>query len=224
MRLVKRLAALALVQFFAVAAAPAGGIIVLGDSMTGGGAKGAAKVSNRWQAWPYKLGLPASKVRNLAVWGSGYTNGEHNFMIAGLEADKLRASDALLFVWGGYWDICKGRKTGEELFAAFEAWLAARVAAGWAYKQIVVLTIIDAGDGCFFGPRMPVEDYDARRKAFNLRVASKGAELGFRVVRLDLDPRLGVRGASSKNIYFKDKVHPRDLGQTVVAELVRDGF
>lgn len=63
-----------------------------------------------------------------------------------------------------------------------------------------------------------------RRKAFNLRVASKGAELGFRVVRLDLDPRLGVRGASSKNIYFKDKVHPRDLGQTVVAELVRDGF
>ena len=69
MRLVKRLAALALVQFFAVAAAPAGGIIVLGDSMTGGGAKGAAKVSNRWQAWPYKLGLPASKVRNLAVWG-----------------------------------------------------------------------------------------------------------------------------------------------------------
>ena len=150
METVKRLAALTFAIFFAIGAAPSGGIVVLGDSMTGGGAKGAAKVSNRWEAWPYKLGLPASKVSNLAVWGTGYTNGEDNFMLTGIKADKLRADDKQLFVWGGYWDICKGRKTGDELFAAFQAWLAARFAAGWAYSQIVVLTIIDAGDGCSF--------------------------------------------------------------------------
>ena len=40
MQIAKRLAALTFAMFFAIGAAPSGGIIVLGDSMTGGERRG----------------------------------------------------------------------------------------------------------------------------------------------------------------------------------------
>jgi hypothetical protein len=190
-------------------------IVVQGDSQS----TGSRLSGGLAQAWPYRInGGHTFNVINLAVDGSGFNhNGLYKSIIdLGPTADSYRksATDVRIFCWGGTNDIYSGDDAART-FAGFQKWLADRIAAGWSYDKIWILTPM---------PRTPggtaPGGYEANRQAFIADLVADAALKGYHLVRIDQSMLIGQDRDQADMIYFDaDATHLNVTGQGVVATI-----
>jgi lysophospholipase L1-like esterase len=190
-------------------------LVLQGDSLTAG-----LFLNSKNDVWAYKLGKTV--LVNYAVSATGFTVSSRygaSITTRGPEADKWRTSTRALMVLGGTNDFCIGYKTADQVNTGFDGWIAARKAAGWEYAQIWVLTL-PARTGC---GTIGITEFNNRRTAFTAHLVQKAAELGFHVVRVDLNATVGTPNTVAKNrTYFNyDGVHLTSAGQTVISTVVK---
>src|SRR6185369_16936918 len=133
----------------------------------------------------------------------------------GKTADGHLDGATRLMVFAGTNDL-KNSYTAQKTFAAYQAWLAARIAAGWSYDQIWVLTTLPRGQST-----QPA-DFEKQRQAYISLIVADGAAKGYHVVRLDTNKLIGVPGAYRNRTYYNsDRVHPTAAGHVVIANVVK---
>jgi lysophospholipase L1-like esterase len=177
-------------------------IITQGDSITA-----------RIDSWPSRLG--AACLVNIAVPGTGFTlGGGDNVIARAVLADPHHATHRL-YIFAGTNDIAVGVKA-TEVFPKFEQWLAERIAAGWTYDQIYVLTMLPRGG--LFQNGETTAMFEIRRANYNAMLVNDAAAKGYHLVRLDLNANIGLAGAQNNTAYYQsDKVHLTIAGQNVIA-------
>src|SRR5262249_34484835 len=111
--------------------------------------------------------------------------------------DTHAAPDAALILLAGSNDIFVG-KTGAGSYGLFEAYVSARLRAGWMPENIIICTIL---------PRERLSEPE--RNIYNSSIVNGQSRYGYLLARLDQDPNVG-RGGSYENptYYNRDRVHP----------------
>lgn len=113
-----------------------------------------------------------------------------------------------LIVLAGTNGIVLGGHSAATEYADFQAYIAARILAGWPAGQIVVSTMM---------PRTGLSE--VTRGAYNTSVVNGAVTYGYQLARLDLNPNIGAAGQNLDTTYFLDGTHPTDLGQSIVASI-----
>ena len=159
---------------------------------------------------------PISTIRgvNGASWNYAWPSGDP---IISLEDDAAAEIDAnitsgkrnILFLFAGSNGIAINSNSAAVEYAAFESYLADRLAAGWQIGNIYVLTMLE---------RSGVSE--VTRGAYNDLLRAGVTTYGYTLVDLDLDARLVAPDVS----VIGDGVHPTELGHRIIAQNVYDAF
>ena len=138
-------------------------------------------------------------------------------MDVGPEADAYRSETNKLFCFGGTNDLARAH-TPEATFKAFQTWLADRIAAGWRYDQIWILTPLPRGG---FDPGVTEASFETARQEFIKLLVADAAAKSYHLIRLDLDAAIGSPGAYANRTYYSDRTHPNEAGEAVIAQIVK---
>jgi hypothetical protein len=197
--------------------APTLNIIVVGDSISlaGGVLKTyAVRLSEEFQAQITGCAAVHRLAMNGASWdyawpGSGYP-------LTLLEDFPRRVipamSDTLpnwLILFAGTNGLAIANHDAAYEFAKFQSYLSMAVAAGFAPDHIIVPTML---------PRVGVSE--SERGAYNAAILAGAGRMGYRIARLDLDPRIGVASAPGDPVLFLDGVHPTDTGHEIIKDII----
>lgn len=90
---------------------------------------------------------------------------------------------------------------------------------GLAFKSRTVITI---GPSSYSYAN--AAGYEAGRTLFNTELVSRYSDFAEHIVRLDLNPNIGVNGAQDDLKMFSDKLHFTGRGQHILAGLIRDAL
>jgi hypothetical protein len=189
-----------------------GTIVAVGDSLTDG--------SGGVTSWPTRmatdLGLTAINHGHGAEgWAFNASGGTSNPTLTSRAPSEVDTNvgtspQPFLILWAGTNDMVWG-STPAQAYASFAIYMDARLAAGWARRNIVVLTCL---------PRDPGQ-VEADRVSYNSLLVSGQAIYGYSLVRLDLDSRIGLADCNLDTTYYNaDQTHLKNTGQQVVADLV----
>ena len=123
-----------------------------------------------------------------------------------LRVDTARTSlPNWLIAFAGTNGIAIARHSAADEYSALQAYVRARIAAGWKPSQIIVCTML---------PRAGVAE-DVRR-SYNALIVADTANLGYHVARLDLDPALETLDATN----YPDGTHPSDAMHARIARVI----
>jgi lysophospholipase L1-like esterase len=187
-----------------------GPLIAVGDSITTG--VGAAFAYGDYIK--SDLGLPT--LYNLGLSGAGWLHDSSGTLggstitaraAAEVDVHVAEIPQPFVILFAGTNDIYWG-STASQTLNAFEAYVQARLAAGWLARHLVVNTMISRGGIA-----------SADRAFYNTGMAALQPVYRYYIARLDLDPRIGPDGAYADTIYFGDGTHPTTAGQRVIADL-----
>jgi lysophospholipase L1-like esterase len=194
--------ALCLLLMLVASPAFAQNVITQGDSITA-----------RIDSWPSRIA--AACLVNIAVPGTGFTLGGGDSVISRAALADPHHATHRLYVFAGTNDLAVGVKA-TDLFPKFQQWLGERIAAGWAYDQIYVLTTLPRGG--LFQNGETASMFEIRRANYNAMLVNDAAAKGYNIVRLDLNAQIGGPGAYNNSTYYQsDKVHLTIAGQNVIA-------
>jgi acyl-CoA thioesterase-1 len=123
--------------------------------------------------------------------------------------DTHAAPHAALILLAGSNEIFIG-KTGAETYGLFEAYISARLSAGWLPGNIIVCTIL---------PRERLSE--SERSIYNSSIVSRQSEYGYLLGRLDQDPNAGWWSSYENATYYnRDRVHPNAAGHQVIERVI----
>lgn len=94
-------------------------------------------------------------------------------------------------------------------YAAFQTWIAARIAAGWSPGNIVIVTML---------PRTAVSN--VTRASYNALLVGGASTYGYKLARADLNAMIGANGQDLDPLYFYDGTHLTVLGQSILGGIV----
>lgn len=151
---------------------------------------------------------------NGASWAYAWPNAGY---ASDMTADALLRVDTVksasltnwLIVFAGTNGILLGSHSAATEYANFKTYIAARISAGWTGSRIVVCTML---------PRTTLSE--STRSTYNASLVGDDAGTGYKVVRLDLDPNLGLAGQNLNLSWFLDGTHPTDAGHAIIAQLI----
>jgi lysophospholipase L1-like esterase len=190
-------------------------IVAHGESITAG----YALANPDTQAFPALLrdklnasGLPVS-VLNLGNSGAGFSFvGAHGSTLAG-EApsivDNHAGPKSVLILLMSSNEMHFG-KTSAQAFALFEAYVSARLRAGFLPGNMIVCPIL---------PRPTVSENE--RSAYNSPLIAAQDVYGYRLARLDQSREIGQAESYKNTMYWdRDQVHPNALGHQIMARVI----
>lgn len=135
-----------------------------------------------------------------------------------LTADAITRVDPLLpynsgnnylVIFAGTNDIFLNGTTGANTWTLLQAYINARIAAGWTAANICVVTML---------PRQGQHESD--RTAYNNLIRSNAAGMGYKVADAGADATIGCAGCENNTTYYSDTIHPTAAGHVIIANLI----
>lgn len=135
-----------------------------------------------------------------------------------LTADALNRVDLVLantgtkylVIFAGTNDIFLNSTSGAATWTLLEAYIDARIAAGWTAGNICV------------GTMLPRQNYnESHRTALNSAIRSNAAAMGYKICDFAADNRIGDAGDENNATYYGDAIHPTAAGHVILAEIIR---
>lgn len=150
---------------------------------------------------------------NGASWNFAWVSAGYPYTLtqdAPLRVDPKRSGlPNWLIVFAGTNGITLNANSAATEYAAFQTYIAARVAAGWPAAKIIVCTML---------PRTGVSE--TTRTNYNASLVGDSGGVGYKLARLDLDASIGAAGQDTNLTWFLDGTHPTDAGQAIIASLI----
>jgi len=115
-------------------------------------------------------------------------------------------------IFAGTNDIFLYSQTGAQTAALLQTYVDARNAAGWAYSDICVCTML---------PRQSANE--SARTAYNSDIRTNAIK-GYVVADVGADATIGVFSAPTNTTYYSDTIHPTDAGHAIVASIIKTAF
>ena len=115
-----------------------------------------------------------------------------------------------LVIFAGTNDRFLNGTSGAGVWALLQAYINARIAAGWVPGNICVGTML---------PRQGA--YETDRAALNSSIRSNAATLGYKVCDFAADSRIGDAGDENNATYYSDTIHPTAAGHAILAAIVK---
>lgn len=117
----------------------------------------------------------------------------------------------VLIVFAGTNGVILGGHSAATEYANFKTYIAARIAAGWRGKDIIVCTML---------PRTGLSE--PTRTTYNASLVGDDGAYGYKLARLDLNASIGAAGQNLNTTWFLDGTHPTDAGHAVIAQILYD--
>lgn len=137
---------------------------------------------------------PQTLVQDAPAWVDRYLSGTlTNYLIA----------------WGGTNDIHLNSSSGATTYAAFQTYIADRLAAGWPAANICVCTML---------PRQNTKE--TQRGDYNTLLVAGASTYGYKLARFDQDATMGAAGSELNGTYYADQIHPTTAGNLILSNLV----
>jgi len=204
-----------------VADDPALNIIVVGDSisLTGGVMK--TYVPRLAEEFRNQRRGPA-RVHRLAINGASW---DYSWAFSGypftlMEDFPKRVIPAMsytapnwLILFAGTNGLAIAHHSAAYEYQQLQAYARTAIAAGFRPDHLIVATML---------PRVGLSEEE--RAAYNAAIVAGAASLGYRVARLDLDPRIGGPAALADSSLIPDGVHPSEAGHEIIKEILFEIF
>lgn len=156
-------------------------------------------------------------LHNTALTGSGWDH-DPSGVAGGATSLANRAASTVdiyvgnspqpfLFLFAGTNDIFWGY-TAAQTITVFQAYVQARLNAGWIANRIIVNTMLS---------RSTVAEAD--RATYNAAQIAGASTYGYLLSRLDQNVNIGGPNAYQDTTYFGDGTHPTDAGQRIIAAI-----
>ena len=155
---------------------------------------------------------PATSV-NFGDYSAGFTYaGQSGYTLdqsAPLWVDPyVTTPGARLIIFAGTNGLSAMGATGASVFNDFVTYFNARLAAGWAAGNIIVVEAL---------PRNAAAPQETNRLAYNALLSSNAASMGYQEVPVGTDTVMGQTGQYADTTYYQDGVHPTAVGQALLA-------
>ena len=122
---------------------------------------------------------------------------------------RYQVSNSYLIIFAGTNDIHVNGTSGAATWALLEAYINARIAAGWPAGNICVGTML---------PRQ--NQHEADRTALNTAIRSNAAGMGYIVADFAADTTIGDAGDENNATYYADTIHPTAAGHAIMATII----
>lgn len=129
--------------------------------------------------------------------------------MARVDAARVNAPNNYLVIFAGTNDIFLNSTSGAAAWTLLEAYINARIAAGWPADHICVGTML---------PRQ--NQHEADRTALNTAIRSNAAGMGYVVADFAANTTIGDAGDENNATYYADTIHPTAAGHAIMASII----